>query len=293
MLRILLLLLCFPLATLAQSNKKKQPAFNKRKQEKAQSKFLEKQWWLGIKAGPTLSGVEETKVYDVIQPIDYDGTINKKTYSNFKDLGTQVSLEAGFYFKGFTFTFQPAFHKNNFQYSNQYLWGSTTVPTNQLQLNYSHTIKLDYLVLPFDIRYEFTRTKLRPYIHAGVYSTLLIQGVKEISISGTDQASGGVNPFKDQPLELGATNLFSKNNWGIQGGLGACYTVGNVRFILDLNYMYGMSNITSANNRYSNDSLAGVGDVLNDFKLSSLNASVGCLFPLRFLENSFKSTVAK
>jgi hypothetical protein len=54
-------------------------------------------------------------------------------------------------------------------------------------------------------------------------------------------------------------------------------------------YKYGMSNISSTENRYESDRLAGVGDALDDITLDNLSVSLGVLFPLRFLSNSFKS----
>jgi hypothetical protein len=50
-----------------------------------------------------------------------------------------------------------------------------------------------------------------------------------------------------------------------------------------------MSNVVSAENRYSNDRLAGVGDAMDDLDMDNLSISLGCLFPLRFLESGFKS----
>jgi hypothetical protein len=104
-----------------------------------------------------------------------------------------------------------------------------------------------------------------------------------------DVAAGGANAFKDEPIMVGAKDLFAKNHWGLVAGAGAYYNLGNVRVNLDIQYKYGMSNITSVKNRYSNDRLSGVGDAMDDLTLDNLSFSIGCLFPLRFLENGFKS----
>ena len=113
---------------------------------------------------------------------------------------------------------------------------------------------------------------------------------KEVSINGIDNAAGGVNEFKDESIIIGAKDLFAKNHWGLMGGAGLNYNLGNnVRLNLDVMYRYGMSNIVSTKNRYDSDRLSGVGDVMDDLTLDNLAFSVGCLFPLRFLSSGFKT----
>jgi hypothetical protein len=55
-------------------------------------------------------------------------------------------------------------------------------------------------------------------------------------------------------------------------------------------YRYGLSNIASTQNRFGSDRLSGVGDTLDDMRLSSIAITAGCLFPLRFLGKNFRST---
>ena len=63
----------------------------------------------------------------------------------------------------------------------------------------------------------------------------------------------------------------------------------HVRLNLDVMYKLGMSNISSTENRYGSDRLAGVGDAMDDMKLDNLSVSLGCLFPLRFLQSSLQT----
>jgi hypothetical protein len=65
--------------------------------------------------------------------------------------------------------------------------------------------------------------------------------------------------------------------------------MGNVRLNLDIQYKHGLSNISSTQNRFGSDRLSGVGDSLDDLQLNNIALSIGCLFPLRFLEKDFKS----
>src|SRR5687767_7814924 len=88
------------------SKKKRQPsAYNK--QNKENNQFLEKQFWLGLKAGANFSSVTVESAYDVISPID--GSLAAKDYNKYKGFGKQIALELSFYFKGFSLSFQPTY----------------------------------------------------------------------------------------------------------------------------------------------------------------------------------------
>jgi outer membrane protein W len=270
----------------AQDKRKRPGNFNKPKNEGSQ--FLEKQWWLGFKAGTNFSKAVVDKTYSVISSTDENPPLTSKEYQNFKDAGTQVTLEVTFTFKQLSLSLQPTYRHAIFTYSNRYEWTDAD-PLNNLILNYSQEQKVDHIEIPLIAKYEFGNGKLRPYLQAGGYEAFLVNANKSVKISGVDYASGAVNEFENPPIIVGAKDLFAKNNWGLIGGAGLNYHLGNVRFNLDVMYKYGMSNITSSKNRYSNDRLSGVGDALDDLKLSNLAISLGCLFPLRFLETGFKS----
>jgi hypothetical protein len=274
----------------AQTKKRKAPqSFNK--QNKDNDQFLRKQWWLGFKAGGNLSKVDVDKTYAVISPTNYESkTINKK-YDNFKQWGSQATLEVTFYFSRFCVSFQPTYQHARFAYSNHYEWTNNGDP--QLILDYQQEQKVDHAILPLLVKYEITGDKLRPYVQAGVYSAVLLNATKNVTVSGEDYASGGINKFKDEPVIVGAKDLFAKNHWGILGGAGVYYNLGNVRLNLDVIYRQGMSNISSTKNRYTSDRLSGVGDALDDLSLKNISVSAGALFPLRFLASGFKSLERK
>jgi len=288
-----LLLLCLLLAanvSLAQSKKRKSPAaYNK--QNKENERFLEKQWWLGITGGMNLTRVNVITNFSIISPTNYDASASGKKYKNFNLVGSQFSMEAMFYYKRFTFSTQPTFQHSRFAYSNQYTWlTSTENNSNYVQLNYAQEQKADHVLIPLLIKYELGGNKLRPYVQIGWFQAIRVGATKSVTVSGIDQASGGKNEFSDEPVTVGAKDLFAKNYWGFTGGAGVYYTLGNnVRLNLDVQYKYGMSNITSTKNRYSNDRLAGIGDAMDDLNMDNLSVSAGCLFPLRFLESGFKS----
>jgi outer membrane protein W len=270
----------------AQKNKRSNLQFNKSNKEK--DIFLKKQWWIGLKGGPNLSKAIVEKTYSVVSPTNYElSSINKK-YKAFKELGGQTTLEVTFYFRGISASFQPTYRHIRFEYTNNYEWTSN-VESRLFEMKYSQLQRVDYLDLPLIIKYERGMNRLRPYVQGGIYATKLLNANKSVEITKTDHASGGVTEIKDPPVIVGASDLFARNHWGLLGGAGLNYNLGNVRLNLDFQYKLGMSNISSTENRYENDRLAGVGDSLDDMKLNTISISLGCLFPMRFLESGFKS----
>jgi hypothetical protein len=281
----LLIIVSISLATQAQVKKKKGAIASKPSQ---QSKFLEKQWWLGFKAGTNLSQASPIKRYTVTTPTNYAQALNNKSYDSFNELGSQATLEATFYYKGFSFSTQPTYRHIRFSYSNQFQWTNPENSAERLVLKYDQEQKVDYADFPLIVKYDILRNKLRPYVQVGIFYSMLINANKSIKISGTDYASGGTNQFSNQEIIVGAKDLFD-NYWGLMGGVGLDYNLGNVRVVLDASYWKSMSNISNTSNRFSNDRLTGIGDAQDDLDLNNIVISAGVLFPMRFLSNSFKT----
>ena len=286
-----LLCILISVAVLAQDRRvPKLPKFNKNKEKNV---FLKKQWFLGFKAGVNLSGAGVIKSYNAITPTNYDQADIKKQYRNFKDLGTQATMEATFYFTGLSLSFQPTYRHNRFVYTTNYEWVDSENPDNHLVLKYEQEQNMNYFDLPVLAKYEKMYNKFSPYVQGGIYTSFLVDANKAVDVSGTDFASGGENQFRNETIIVGAKDLFAKKHWGLLGGIGVYYNQGNVRFNLDVMYRYSLSNIASAKNRYGSDRLSGVGDTMDDMRLKSIAITAGCLFPLRFLGRNFRSTDIK
>ena len=282
---VVLLLLLIAAGVSAQQKRKAPPSMKAKGTQ--QQRFLNKQFYLGFKAGVNLTDPKSTAQYSVIVPTNYDVAVTNKKYQSFNKMGAQATLEFTFYFKGLSISAQPTYRTSKFSYSNEFTWSSSG-PNQNLNLKFDQEQQLDYADLPLVAKYEFTQNKLRPFIQAGIYYSILVNATKSVKVSGTDNASGGTNTFENEPAVVGAKDLFT-NNWGVIGGGGLNYNLGNVRVVFDVSYHLGMSNIANVNNRFQNDRLSGIGDAQDDLKTNHLMFSVGCLFPLRFLSNDFKS----
>ena len=289
-LNLILLCLLIVVGVFGQEKKRKPSAYNKQKQSQEDEKFLEKQWWLGFKAGANLSKANVDKTYSVIAPTNYDASTIGKQYDNYTLLGSQATLEVSFYFKRFLLSFQPTYQHSRFSYSNSFEWSSTDEVANHVQLTFDQEQKLDHAILPLIIKYDVYGNRLRPYVQIGAYSAILLNATKSVTTTGVDNAAGGENEFATETINVGATDLFAKYHWGLLGGVGVNYNLGNnVRLNFDVIYKLGMSNISSTDNRYGSDRLSGVGDAMDDLTLDNISVSLGCLFPMRFLSSGFKT----
>ena len=185
---------------------------------------------------------------------------------------------------------QPNFRRESFAYSNHYMWVDDTNSENTLELNYYQEQKLDYIEVPLILKASFLQGNIKPFVGVGGYYGWLVNANKSITVDGIDRASGSAYPFNKESLSVGATDLFVNYNAGILGSIGFNYDPGNIRLTFEIQYRYGLTNITNTANRFTDNRLAGMGDALDDMSLNNLAINLGVLFPLRFLSNEFSSS---
>lgn len=289
--KLIPLVLCLIVCSLAASGQNNRKRKAPPRARNANSEFLDKQWWLGFKAGVNFSKAVVEQSYGVYAPANYEASETDKTYDDWSGLGAQATVEVTFTFRQFSISLQPTYRSSKFTYSNHYEWDDEGDP--QLILDYKQEHKVDWAEFPLLFRYDITESKLRPYVQVGAYYAFLINANKSIQTSGIDYASGSENKFTEPAIIVGASDLFAKNHWGLVFGGGVNYHVGNIRLNLDVMYRKGMSLINSTENRYGDARLTGTGDVMDDIKLNNIAVSLGCLFPMRFLSSGFQSTAKR
>jgi len=185
---------------------------------------------------------------------------------------------------------QPNFRRESFAYSNHYMWIDDTNSENTFELNYYQEQKLDYIEVPLVLKASFLQGNIKPFVGVGGYYGWLVNANKSITVDGIDRASGSAYPFNKESLSVGATDLFVNYNAGILGSIGFNYDPGNIRLTFEIQYRYGLTNITNTANRFTDNRLAGMGDALDDMSLNNLAINLSVLFPLRFLSNEFSSS---
>lgn len=245
------------------------------------------QFYIGIRGGGALTGV---KVYDRFSslisidsiPENYD-----KKYVNYKRLTAFSGFEIAFTYKSqFTISLQPSYRRQSFGYSYSNGWYDTS--GTYLKLKNTVNIKSDYISLPLILRYDFTKTALRPFIMAGIFYDIRSQSYKTLTIHAEDTEAGGNSSYQKEQLASTANAIFIRSAIGWLAGAGCSYRLGNIRVIADLSYRSGMHNIVNQKNRYDNI-FSPTGDVMDNLKLNQFQFSIGCLFPIKYLTNSYES----
>ena len=253
------------------------------------SEFLKTQWWLGFYGGTNIAQADPGQRYTGIVALNYDDSQNEKSYDDFTLPGGQAGVNITFFHRGFSFTFAPHYRAEKFAYSNSYLWESDENVLNTLSLEFKQEHTLQYVELPVFVKYDILAGRLRPFVQAGFYYRVLLNAEKTLSTEGVDFASGGSGPFENEPITVGAKELFVKNAYGIAGGVGCTYDVWNVRFVLDITYRKGLNTISNAEYRYNENPITGIGDAMDDLTLNSVSINLGCVFPLRFISKNLKA----
>lgn len=284
--KIVILIFCVLAVSLTHAQRKRKAPYGG---NRANSTFLRTQWWLGFQGGVNFTQAKVIESFSSFAPVNYESSEIEKSYQGMLP-GGQAGITVSFYHRGFSFVFEPSFKTQQFGYGNTYQWISEQNPDNSLELNYDHSVNMQYVQVPVYLRYDIIQGTLRPFVQFGGFYNRLINARKTIHTTGTDNASGSAGSFQDQEVTFGATDLFNKQNYGIAGGGGLSYDVWNVRFVLAVNYLYSMANVTNAENRYSGNPIADTGDVMDDLNLHSLDISINCVFPLRFISKDLKST---
>lgn len=251
--------------------------------------FLRSQWYLGFKGGMNLSKPNVINSYSAIEPLNYEATQLAKNYDGMEHPGGQAALVFTYYTKGFSISLEPGFMSNIFEHSTSVTWQDSENASNSLLVEYNHRTRLDYLEFPLSVKYDLLRGNIRPFIGAGASYALLMNASRKITRTGEDQASGFSGPFSDASLTVGIKDQFIKSSVNAKAFGGVSYDPGNIRIILDFGYQFGLNNITSTANRYSENILSGTGEATDDLKLGLFTTNISVVFPLKFIGKNFSS----
>jgi len=244
------------------------------------------QWWIGLRAGTNLNSASVTKSYSVFSyPAAIPEGDNEKKYDSFSspalEFGFSVSYE---FMRGLSVNLLPVYSSNRLSYTNTFSWSEETEPNNLVQVSYDIETRLQYVQFPLTIKYELTQSKFKPYIQAGGYYGLLTDAIKKVKTTSLDRASGADEEKNITELSVGINDRIRKNNYGVLGGIGFTWNLGNARFGLEANYLYGLQNLDNTTNKYfDNQLLTGVYDVPDDYKLNTIEVVLQAIIPLKFI----------
>jgi len=244
------------------------------------------QWWIGVRGGVNFSSAIPQNSYSVFSfTQDYSVGDNEKKYNSYTLPGLQFGFSAGYEFiRGLSVNILPSYTSYRFSYDNSFSWYDSESPEKQVTTSYNYETRLQYIDLPLTFKYELTTGRFKPYIQAGAYYSFLTDAVKKVQSTGIDQASGSDSEINVTELSVGIEERIKKANYGIIGGAGFTYNVGNARIGLEVNYHYGLQNLDNGGLKFhDNQLITGTYDVPDDFSLNNLELSMQIIIPLKFI----------
>ena len=244
------------------------------------------QWWVGVRGGVNFSSATSQKSYSVFSYTkDLANGGNVKNYNTYTLPGLQFGFSVAYEFlKGLSVNVLPSYASYRFSYDNSYNWHDSEDPNKQVTTNYNIETRLQYIELPLTFKYELSKGAFKPYIQAGGYYSFLTDALKKANTTGIDQASGSDSEINVTELSVGINDRTKKANYGIIGGAGFTYNVGNARIGLEINYHYGLQNLDNGEMKYiDNQLISGSYDVSDDYSLNSLEISMQVIIHLKFI----------
>jgi hypothetical protein len=210
---------------------------------------------IGLKAGMNYSNPNASVPFGVY---DTGGNTGKyKGYLNF-----QFGVNLDYYInKKFSIGADILFSLKKYEYSNVLLgYSQLTFTENQTWLD-----------LPIVLKYTMGKKNLRYYVQGGGAAGLILgSNSTVIRKDVTTQSNEAVGP------NINTLNIRNAFNYALVVGGGLRYKAGYGYIVLDVKYLYGLSNLSNVHHKYSNTDLVyKYGYIDNNFTLNSLMFSVG------------------
>ncbi len=248
--------------------------------------FLDTQFWLGLKIGMNYTQAFPDVRNTGFSPIDYSADSLRKSYDDFALPGAHMGLEMNFYHKGFSASFQPAYKRSRYKYNSALEWRGEQ-PNNRFETRYDVEQRLDIIELPLMIKYDVIRSgKIRPFVMAGGFYSLILSAQKEVKITQTDYSSGSPLQSSGGTTTLGVKDAF-KNFTGVAGGAGVNLDYWNIRTVFEVSYKRSLTSATRPNEQQNE--LASLGETNDEIFLRDINVSLSFVFPFRFIDQQFKA----
>lgn len=241
-------------------------------------------WGFGIKGGMNLTQAKPDDQFSVFSyTIEPEHTLaEKEYYKSSENTGFQVTFIAKYtLFNNLSVSLQPTFASYKYGYESNYAWMDFENNNNSLFLFFRHEQTLNYLEAPLLLRYDILDAPIRPFVHGGAFYGRLLNALKEVDVTGQDNASGATEEFNGATSTLGMDDQYVKSQYGIIAGGGISISLGPANFELGVDYKVGLNNIVDENNRFTDNTLiSGSYDILDNMTLRNLSFSMGVIFGL-------------
>lgn len=279
-----LLAACF-LVLLAAGVLQAQP-IRKPKPNKAQSSFLDTQFWLGIKFGSNVANPITKSQVSGFSPIDYQSGRLMKQYDSYALPGAQAGLEMTFYHRGFSAGLHPMFQRSRYSFTNSLEWTGEQ-ESERFATMYESEQRVDAINVPFFLKYDLIQDgTIRPFVLGGLFYSFLVGAERQVKITQTDYSFGAPQTIDGGNLSLGVKDAF-RNYYGWVGGGGVSFDYFNIRTVIEITYNQSLSSVT--NEGVSQNELSSLGDLNDEINLSHFVGSLSFVFPLRYIDKQFQA----
>ncbi|WKV10748.1 hypothetical protein [Marivirga harenae] len=252
--------------------------------------FKTSQVYFGVRSGANYNMVNVINRYSLIKPTtSLDEGLYDKEYKDVENIGVLYGLTFMYQFdQRLVLGANASVNQIRFQYTQ-------SQPGSTRSVNFIHNHDLNYLDVPVFFRFMFRRVNSRfwdkqnrkptvppiiPFVQVGLNFSVLINADKEYSKFTTQDGIESQEFNKNEDIK----SIMSPFTAGAFLGGGARFRVSTFYITAEANFRQGLSNANNQNARYANDNLQNEAyDVMDDFSFQSVEALIGIIFPLKYL----------
>jgi hypothetical protein len=252
--------------------------------------FKTSQLYFGVRSGASYNTVNVVNRFSLIKPTNsLDDGVYDKSYQDVENIGTNYGITLMYQFdQRLVLGANASVNQIRFQYIQQ-LPGSARVA------NFIHNHNINYLDVPVFFRFMFRQINSRfwdrksrtpsvpaviPFAQVGLNFSMLMNANKEYTKLTTQNGIESKEFSKNEDI----TSIMSASKVGAFIGGGVRFRVSNFYITAEANFRQGLSNVNNQNARYANDNLQNDAyDVLDDFSFQSIEALIGIIFPMKYL----------
>lgn len=255
--------------------------------------FTASQWYVGISTGVNKFQPSVQQSYSEIDLWDAEELEIKDYSSAEQPMGYQLGLVTIFSpAKFLQLSLNPSYAQQRWGYRTRYAWDDAENQNYAYELDYQHQYTLHYLQLPLTAKYLFLPRRWKPFVQAGIQYQLRVDATKELQSSGIDYTSGSPIALETDTQSTTAVGLFNQSQWAAKAGGGIYYHFTGFMAGIEVNYYYGLGSIVNDQTRYSaSRDFQGLGNVLDDIRLSGQEVTFQLVFPMKYLTKSFSPVV--
>jgi hypothetical protein len=243
---------------------------------------------VGFKIGGNFTFIYPTGRYMVLYPTNKNlMDFYRKNYvfdwtdSHAMHVGTIIEYALT---RSLSLSFQPTFTWMRFKYMNRFERDAGDRESSDQKgsgsLTYVHRHELDYVEIPLLLKYcRANDRRWKPYIQAGGYVRLRESATKNVEAYNMPDRT-----YKDEAV-IDIQELICGTAYGLWLGAGMNYHLQtpDIFLALEINYRYGLKNITNRYNRYNSEQLKfAYYDIFDDMRTGNLEISLKVMVPISY-----------